>query len=1078
MFYKSQISKSELTNFNNHNMKQTITKQILKLAFVLSLLIIVNNAMAQNRITGTITDNSNDPIPGVTVLVKGESNGTISDIDGNFSISEVNPKSVLQFSFVGMATQEVTVGNNSKLTIVMEALDINLSEIVAVGYGVQKRTNLTGSVGQVKQEDLLERPVANTTELLQGQVAGLQTRQSSGLPGADGATLNIRGYGNNPLVLVDGIEARLAEIDPNDIESISVLKDASAAIYGARAGNGVILINTKKGKQGKTSITYHGNMSFTAPTFLPEHVSAANWAEMITEQGLDPLLQSPQYVQYDPETKKLINTVDGSEYMGYNWSKEIYKNYAPQQTHNISATGGNDRVNFFMSAGFVDQESNFKSGDYDFSRYNVRSNVDAKISKNLKVSLNLNYRAQVLDKANFDVEDMYNSLQTAKPVFPAVHEQDPTRASWSGFVQRSPYYQTIKDYSGSRNDARNTFFGSMEIAYSMPFIKGLEASAKLMYEEINILNKKISKPFEVWDYDPTDYDNDKEVWELAGIQGKNTMSLDYNKIIELMPVFSLTYVNSFGNHNINALLVSETRQFSDHKLGAERKDLLSFEAPYLDYASKEEMNNSESFSQRARSSVIGRVNYDYAGKYLFEFSLRADASAEYPPEGRWGYFPSISAGWRVSEEAFMKSNFPELNNLKIRGSYGILGNDAVSNFDYLTGYNITDKSYIFGNTPHPIIESAGLANADITWEQMTMSNVGIDGMWYNGLIGFELDGFYRLREGILTNANKTVPNTFGASLPKTNLNKRDNRGFELVLTHKNKIGNISYHFNPMVSWTRGKIVEQQEVLKPIIGDDLTPEQVEDNILWNNRNSKEGQWDDRFWGYQFDGIFESQEDIDNYTNKHSDITTAALKVGDFKYKDVNGDSIINWKDEIVLGKNGLPNWTFGARAGFKYKNLSVNMLLQGGAGYTVTFAGSAASPFGNENVPLTEHYTYRAIVGEDAEGNSIITNTDTYKLPPVINAGGLTANNNVTSDFWSYNAMFLRLKSLNVSYDMPKPWLKKAGISNISIYFSGTNLLTFSNLGIWKDSFDPEITNQNNKDYPPVKVLTFGTRLTF
>lgn len=1059
-------------------MNETITNYILKVAFALSLLFFTSSTMAQTKISGTVTDEMNDPIPGATVLVKGKSTGTITDLNGKFEISNVNAETVLSFSFIGMQTKDVVVANNTEIKVVLTSSGIDLNEVVAVGYGVQKKATITGAVGQVKQEDLLQRPVANTTELLQGQVAGLQTRQSSGLPGADGSTLNIRGYGSNPLVLVDGIEATLAEIDPNDIESISVLKDASAAIYGARAGNGVILITTKRGKEGKASVTYHGNVSLTAPTFLPSHVNATQWAEMLTEKGDDFIDYAPQYLEYDPDKKQITNTVDGSIYEGSNWSEEIYEDYALQQSHNLSASGGNENVNFFLSAGFLDQESNFKSGDYDFSRYNIRSNVDAKISDRLKVSVNLNYRSQTLDKANFSTEDMYNSLQTAKPVFPVVHEADPSRASWSGFVQRSPYYQTIKSYSGFQNKERNTFFGSMELDYSIPFVEGLSAKAKIMYEEINVLDKTVSKPFDVWDYDPLDYDNDGSIWTLVGVQGKNQMNVNSNKIREIMPVFSLNYDRTFGDHTFSGLLLSETRTLDNHKLGAFRKDILSYEAPYLNYASIEEMDNSESFSQNARTSVVGRVNYNYSGKYMFEFSLRADASAQYPPEGRWGYFPSVSAGWRASEESFLKENFSTLNNLKVRASYGILGNDAISNFDYLTGYNISENSYLFGSDAYPIISSAGLPNPDITWEQMTMYNAGLDGMWYNGLIGFEFDAFYRLREGILATSTEEVPNTFGASLPKENLNKRDNRGFELTLMHKHSVGDFSYHFNPMIAWTRGKYVEIQEELKPEGGEDLTPEEIEENILYNKRYGKEGHWDDRFWGYETDGMLETQAEIDAYINDHSDLTTASLQVGDFRYKDLNNDSIINWKDEKVLGKSGLPNWTLGINTGCTYKRVSVNMLWQGGAGYTVTIAGSAAGPFGNENVPLTEHYEHRAIVGVDDDGNEYITNRNSYELPPVTEIGGLSDNNNHTSDFYSYNAMFLRLKSLNVSYALPQRWMDQVGLKSVNVYLSGTNLLTFSNLGIWKDSFDPEVTTQNNKKYPPVKVLTFGTKITF
>jgi hypothetical protein len=357
-----------------------------------------------------------------------------------------------------------------------------------------------------------------------------------------------------------------------------------------------------------------------------------------------------------------------------------------------------------------------------------------------------------------------------------------------------------------------------------------------------------------------------------------------------------------------------------------RKDILSYEAPYLRYASEEGKDNSEGTSQNARSSVIGRVNYDYSGKYMVEFAMRADASAEYPPEGRWGYFPSISAGWRMSEESFIADNFSSIDNLKLRASYGVLGNDAVSSFDYLTGYNITTSYYIFGATPAPIISSAGLANPDITWETMKISNIGLDGNFWDGKLGFEIDAFYRLRENILTQPTEQVPSTFGASLPRTNLNKRDNRGFELTLTHFNKIGNVSYHLAPMISWARGKYVElEEEVLE--ITDDMDDETKEFNRLWNERYVQEGQWDDRQWGYITEGFFMNQEQIDNHPvnqDKNEVNPNQTIKVGDLIYKDINGDNLIDWRDQQIIGASGLPNTMFSLDMGAESKGFSVNM----------------------------------------------------------------------------------------------------------------------------------------------------------
>jgi TonB-linked SusC/RagA family outer membrane protein len=1055
-------------------MKNMSKKLIRKLALGFVAILMVVTTWAQQSITGTVIDEGGEPLPGVTVLIQGTTTGTVTNIDGIFNLS-APADGTLEFSFVGMKPVVEPVNGRTNINVTMQPDAIGLEEVVAIGYGVQRKATLTGAIGNVKSEELLQRPVANTTELLQGQVAGLVTRQTSGLPGADGTTLSIRGFGN-PLILIDGIEGALAQIDPNDIESVSVLKDASASVYGARAGNGVVLVTTKRGSEKRTQITYHGSVSFAQPTFLPTHVDATKWAEMLNETGLKSDDYSPAHIRWDAESKTLKNSVTGEQFYGHNWSEGLYRDWTPQQQHNVSAGGGSEKVKYFISAGFTDQESALKAADFAFNRYNIRSNIDASISKNLSATVDFSYRITNLDKANFDVEDMYNSLQTAKPVYPFVHENDPERATYSGFLQRSPYSQTFKDFSGSINNRDNVIQGAIELKYKFPMVEGLSAKARLTYEDAFAWDKTISKPFDVWEYDQVAESEGNDPWIKRGTQNTNNLSVFSSRASLLLPLFSVEYENAFGNHNVKGTLISETRTYKFTSLTGTRKDVLSFEAPYLRYASEEGKDNTEGTDQAARSSIIGRVNYDYLGKYLFEFAMRADASAEYPPETRWGYFPSFSAGWRISEESFLKDNFSSVNNLKLRGSYGILGNDAVSSFDYLTGYTISTNFYIFGTTPVPIINSAGLANPNITWETMKISNIGLDGTLWDGLLGFEIDAFYRLRENILAQPTEQVPSTFGASLPLTNLNKRDNRGIEITLTHMNKIGNVSYDIAPMFSWTRGKFVELDEDVLPTTGD-LDAETLEFNKLWNNRYVNEGQWDDRQWGYISDGFFMNQDEITNYIIDQDQNGNQTIKVGDIKYKDINGDNYIDWRDQQVIGKNGLPKMMYSLDMGANWKGLGLRMLWVGGSDYIVTLSGSAASPFSNESIPLVEHYDNRAILGTDADGKAFISNPDDFKLPPVNMAGGATANNNKSSDFWTYDAAFVRLKNLNVSYTLPKKLLDNVGINNCIFYFSGTNLLSFSNLGIWKKSFDPEIPGADNRDYPPVKTMSFGLRLT-
>jgi len=1049
-------------------------KMLPRLLVTFFLLAYSINAVAQQRtISGTVYDESGVTLPGVSIVIKETTIGTVTGADGAYTLAIPDENVTLVFSYLGFLTEEIEVGSRSIIDANLTPSIQTLSEMVVVGYGTQRKATLTGSTGTVSSTELSQRPAANTTDLLQGRVSGLITRQASGLPGSDGVELNIRGFGN-PLVLVNGVESSLAQVDPNDIESISVLRDASAAVYGARAGNGVILVTTKRGTNMPSQITYHATMSVTQPTFRANLVNAQQWAELMHETGQDPNVFNPRHINYDPETNRLINTLDGSDFAGYDWANAIWRDWVPQQQHNINARGGTDRVRYFVSAGITDQKSNFQSGDFNFNRYNIRSNIDANITDNLVVSFDFGYRTTILDRANVDVDELFNSINHAKPVFPVVHEQDPSRATYPGDI-RTPYHQSFKDFSGFFNNRSNNLLGMLALKYDFPMVEGLAAKIQLSYEEDFSWRKQVSNPYTVWEYDHINARDGLDPWIDRGVKGNRNIWVYSDRATELMPLASLEYKRSFGNHNLSGILVSETRTYKWTSLRGDRRDLLSFEAPLMNFASNEGKDNAENLVQRARTGIISRVNYDYAGKYMLEVAMRADASAEYPSVGRWGYFPSFNAGWRMSEEAFLKNRFDNLDNLKIRGSHGMMGFDAISSFAYLAGYEITGDYFVFGNSPAPEIRSMGLPNPNITWEIMTISNIGIDGAFWGGMLEFEVDAFYRLRENILAAPTAQVPNTFGASLPLTNLNKRDNRGFEVTLTHNNRIGDFSYTLAPMFSWSRGKFVELSENVLPIT-DDMDPETREFNRLWNNRYVRQGQWDDRLWGFVFDGYFLNQDQIDNHTVDQDQSGNQTIRVGDIIYRDLNGDGVIDWRDQAVIGTTGLPNVMYSMNMGLAYKNFSLSMLWQGASHYTVEFRGAAMGAFSNETMPLEHHYLHRAIVGVDENGQEFITNPDDFKLPP-LTSDGLTDQNSRTSAFTHYDARFIRLRNLHVAYSLPKEWTNRAGINNLEIYANGTNLLTFSNLGIFKNSFDPEITVQANRRYPPVKTVTFGFRLT-
>ena len=454
--------------------------------------------------------------------------------------------------------------------------------------------------------------------------------------------------------------------------------------------------------------------------------------------------------------------------------------------------------------------------------------------------------------------------------------------------------------------------------------------------------------------------------------------------------------------------------------------------------------------------------------------MRADATARYAVEGRWGYFPSISFGWRISQEDFMKDS-PTWNNLKLRASYGLMGNDAVSNFDYLTGYNISSGFYMFDGKPFPIISSAGLANRLVTWETMKIANIGIEGTLWNGGLGFELDVFYRLREDILAIPDSDIPFHFGASLPKTNLNSRDNRGFDLMLKHKGKIGNVSYNINPMVSFSRGKYVSWEENILPTDGADGAA-----NATYNNRYVLTGNWDDRQWGYQTNGFFTSQSQIDNHPVDIDGAGNVTLIVGNLIKIDQNGDNLIDWRDQVVIGQGGMPKWNYSTNMGAKYKNWSLDMLWQGATGYTITFGGKASpwSHSGHQSVAKSFAYENRSLRG--ANGDIEILRA----FPPTFTTGGTPQIDQPASDFNRLDAMYLRLKTISLSYNIPKNIVDKIGLTSIQLYLAGSNLLTFDNLGVYSGSYDPEIVSGVggeggvDRAYPNNKTLTTGIKIGF
>lgn len=1041
----------------------------LSLLLSFAFLFVSINLFSQQIVSGTVSDSEGNPLPGVSIVELNTTNGVVSDFDGNFQLS-VDSNAVLVFSYLGYITQQVS-DLSSSMSVTLEEDVSKLEEVVVVGYGSQTKKTLTGAVGTVDSEALTLKPAQNTSELMMGQVAGLSTRQAGALPGSDFATLRIRNF-EAPLILVDGIVATFGQVDPNDIESISVLKDGAASIYGARAGNGVILITTKRGTdRGEgAKFAYHGTTTWSSPITQPNTLGIHDYGVLLEENGLGFENEAPGYLSWDASRKKVYNNLTGEDFDGFDWYDYVYRSWTPQKQHNLSARGRSKSIGYFISVGYTDTESAFRDADYALERYNVRSNLDAEFNDNLSASLDFSYFQTTLDRANFNLTEMYNRLATGKPTHRPLYP-DPTYPSHSGSATPySPVYMLKKDYTGTTVERDNNLRAAISLTYDVPFIPGLEATASLNMEAQNEWNKNIVKQFMMYTYDPS-YGEGDAAYIPFGTYRRDNISVNADRDMELLPRLTLNYEREFENSELKAMFVAESTTFKRDYLMGSRTDPLSFEAPYLNYSSEAEKDNAEIFSESARSSYVTRVNYSLKDKYLFEAIVRADATARYSVDGRWGIFPAFSFGWRISEEDFMKDN-SSWNNLKLRLSHGIMGNDAISNFDFLTGYNIANGFYLFGGNPYPIISSAGLANALVTWETMSISNIGIDGTLWDGALGFELDIFYRLREDMLALPDADIPFHFGASLPRTNLNSKDNRGFDLMLKHKGKIGNVSYEINPMVSWSRGKYVKWEENILPTTGvDDAT---LQANLDFNNRYVLTGRWDDLQWGYETNGFFTSQAEIDSHPIDQDTTGNSTLIVGDLIYLDQNGDGLIDWRDQVTVGQGGMPKWNFSTWTSAKWGNWSIDALWQGAAGYSINFTGSGSWQGLNSHQSIPKQFVFNNRSLVDANGDISVLRA----FPPTNNTGGQTANNNNANDFSRPNAVYLRLKTLNIAFNVPKSLTNKLGIDNAQIYVGGSNLLTFDNLGLFSGEHDPEITGANDRDYPNVKTVTTGVRIGF
>lgn len=676
-------------------------------------------------IKGKVVDENGNPLEGVSITVKGSNSGTTTNAAGEFTL-DAPQGSVVVISYVGYGAQEITVGPNAELAIIVLSGDgVKLDDVVVVGYGTQRKSTLTGAVAAVKSDQLEKVPVASASNALAGRLPGLVSLQQSGQPGSDQAYLSIRGFGN-PLVIVDGIEADFNSIDANQIESISILKDASASIYGSRAGNGVILVTTKRGNTQRPEITFKTSYTLQSVTFFPKKQSSGQMAQLANEAWLNAESSSLRPFT-DEEVAKYYDGTD-PRFPNTDWNKELIRNWAPQQQHNIGIRGGSEKIKYYGFLGYLNQETMWKKSGGGYKRYNLQSNIDAKILDNLSMQLDL---ATAIEQRDFawryytGGSDVWNDLWNTSPMYPASFP-DPSKISWAdGGGTGGAHVTTNRDLSGYTNEGHQDIRATLGFRYDFKPIPGLYLKTFANYFKAYDSRKRFGKAatFYLYDYDANVYT------KKGALNNPSDLEVQKSEGYMLTENYSLNYDKKISDHNVSAMALYETIVYSSDWVRAYRDKYLSNIIDQISAGSTDGMRNDGNASENGRKSIVGRLKYDYLNKYLLEGTFRADASSRFPKETRWGYFPSVLVGWVISKERFV-TNISSIDELKIRASYGQSGIDNVGNYDYYSGYEMTRPwiqggPYLFGNSYYNAIGLTNLANPALTWEKLLFITLGL-----------------------------------------------------------------------------------------------------------------------------------------------------------------------------------------------------------------------------------------------------------------------------------------------------------------------------------------------------------------
>ncbi len=1004
-----------------------IKGNLIRLAWMCALLLTAGIAQAQVKtIQGLVLDESEQPLIGATVRTSSKA-GAITDIDGLFKLDNVRVGDSLTVSYLSYKTSTQIIKAADRLfRIVLQPDNATLDEVVVVGYGQQKKASVVGAIASVSVKELEQSPVANISNALAGRLPGLITVQRSGEPGKDLATMYIRGIstfgaGQNPLVLVDGIERDLRMMDVSEVETISILKDASAtAVYGVRGANGVVLITTKRGQVGKPIISFSGDVGIQSPTSMPEMVDSYGMAILVNE-GLVNDGGNPKYSQ--DQVNAFKNGSNQFLYPNVNWADEVLKNSALMQQYNVSISGGSERMRYFVGANVLMQDGMFRHGAYNenystnvnYTKYNFRSNLDFQL--NNVISAKLNLAGVIGDKHRpspngGDVNFIFDRIRVANPNVAPIRNPDGTWGTGPTTNQNVVAFLVDHGYGNEAESAIQATVGAT--ADLKQWVKGLSFNIDFSFDFNNLYHKSYGKSADMYTFGPNVllYPQ-REVYSPLGF-GDGLDSYNTQYVFEP----SIRYNNTFGNgnHAVTGLVLFNSQE----------RTVKGNELPYR------------------RLGLVGRVTYAYKNKYLGEVNAGYNGSENFAPGHRFGFFPSFSIGWVLTEEKWFHFN-KILDYLKLRASYGKVGNDQIGGdrFLYLSLWGGgQDGKFGYPSGPHGDgggTEEMRNGNESLTWETANKYNFGFDTHMFNSHLDLTVDLFYEKRVNILT-AIDIVPGTYGGPAIQANAGTVQNKGLEFETNWRGRIGkNFDYFVGGNYSFARNKILYKPE----------SPQAYD--YLYQT-----GQRVGQPFGYIAQGLFQSEEEV---LQSPKQFTDAVLSPGDIKYTDVNGDGFIDQNDRYPIGFTNVPEMFYSFKFGFNYKNFDFSCLFQGAANVTYNFKTATNIPFNNEiSTPIVEWLDRWTPENRDASLPRI-----SYARP--------NNNNYEDNTFWQKNGNYLRLKNAEIGYTFPGKWMQAIKAQNIRIYINGMNLLTWDKVPV----YDPENVNAS---YPMMRVINLGVKVIF